>query len=1352
MANHTPKVVVGKDARETSNKRESSSSSSTRKVVVVTKTKDLEVDSTKKSSSSEEPTPTLRMSSSIGSSSTSLTAPSLLQSSSPQSSFVRIQPVVPTPCEDEQDQHQEVPPPPSLAPPAVRDDVSRDSSDDDHQSQEQEDDERWCEGSRDRIGEYGVIGAEQSDESYYDDRSNGTEFTDGKLNFIENSRKLYGRDVELNQLEQIYDTLTRSTTNGTTGATTTTTTKTEYYISLNDQESKVFDDSEHGALSDDDDFDCHDAKIVLLSGLSGTGKSALVEQFIKNLDYRIVLESAQQNEEDERNAAEGTSTERSSGTPTCRPLFLSGKYDENQSSDPFYGIATAIGSVCRELDKLGLTRQELDRIKSTIKSAVAEQGNALTKIIPELTVIIGDDVTKGHTKNTSRNDAKSSTPTTRAGTSSTTIKAEFAVNRLKYVFQNFIKALCAQGRPVILFLDDLQWIDDASLGLIRSLLLDDTMKHLMFIGAYRSNEVDEDHRLQLSLFDPLNAKKKKKSDVQHIELTELGSDSISRFIADSLKLELDEAGALAEAIYNKTRGNIFHVKQSLEELYRKNALYYDVMIFKWSWNLTKVDLEDAISDDVLGAVRSKIEHMPNRLQSALTLAAFMRSTFDIDTLQALLQSQAYAGSSPTTKMALQKMLEKAVLKGLLINSVGTNEYSFAHDRIQEAAISFVPQEDRKEFRFKIAKFLLARSRQPKVGEDWMLFVAVDAFNAVGDSSSSNNIYDSTFMDPLSLAKLNYEVAERSIAVSAMKAASDYLCKSIQELTKVTAASSLLWGDDQHYSFTLQVHQAAAEVELALGNFTKGYHFSQVVLSNARTLDDKIPTFLAYGTGLSNNERHHDALAVKLEALNQLVGFPVSFHMLHVVKLLPKVKSMLKKYSDEDLLNLPKITDRRKVAAVELLYTMGHNAFFEHKVMTFVLCVLFSMDMLVRYGICVELAPAIASYGILAGGEFGDQKTADRVGRLALKMVGSAMNSKHVETRVLFLNYAFVRPWGTSMQETLENVEQGYTVGMQCGDRQTSTYNLVNFTTNHWIAGYKLDDVAKLARGLVWKSEDEKDETMVMYNSPLLSLIEHMMGLNDTDPDWKNLDKLPAEGLTGEIICQAYLYRLQLAYYFGHFEVATKLARLLYNVSKTDSTAIRVLQRLFYTCLSACGVARETGRRRYYRQAFRARNELKAIMKARGDVFLHRLMLLDAECKSLKSRNMWKVIGAYDAAITAASDAGYTNDEALANELAGDYLRRIGRDNLSQTYLVKARDLYAEWGATSKVDHLVRKCSSIIGTFASYPKSLSGCKRVSSMVGVALEEKFEKTRTSVRFSDVAFRVPKFDSGEFESLEF
>ena len=1194
-------------------------------------------------------------------------------------------------------------------------------------SSSESEDRRWCIGSSGRIGEYGVIGAEQSDESHYDDRSSCTETTDGRISFADNSKKLYGREKELKQLARIYSKITTSASSSARSAAAATVLSSDGNNSSESQESKDHDDSEH----DEDDFD---AKIVLLSGLSGTGKSALVEQFVKDLDAILYDDSSSDINNNSGNIR----------VVAAQHLFLSGKYDENQSADPFSGIATAIGHVCRELDKLGLSRNELDGIKSTIRDAVAHQGSALTSIIPELSVIIGADenMKDGVEDDTIRKNAGAD------GTTNTAIKAEFAVNRLKYAFQNFIKALCVQGRPIILFLDDLQWADDASLDLIRSLLLDDTMKHLMFIGAYRSNEVDEDHRLQMDLLDSLV--EKKASDIEHIELAELGCDTISEFIADSLKLGLDEAGSLAEAIYGKTRGNIFHTKQSLEELFRKNVLYYDVMVFKWSWNLTKVEMENAISEDVLGAVKSKIEHMPKLTQTALTLAAFTRSTFDIDTLRSLWSSVVGGGSAPLSRKALQKLLEKAVLKGLLTNSVGTDEYAFAHDRIQEAAITFVPLEERAAFRVKIAKFLLERSRLPTVGEDWMLFVAADSFNAVGDSSLSENTDGLSNIDTLSLAKLNFEVAERSMAVSAMKAASEYLTKGMQDLKKVTETP---WKDEQHYEFTLRLYQAAAEVELALGNFTKGYKLSQLVLENAKTLDEKIPTYVAYGTGLSNNERHHDALAIKLEALSQLVDFPLSFHPMHVVRLLPKVKNLLKKYTDEDILNLPKITDPRKIAAVELLYTMGHNAFFEHKVMTFVLCVLFSINMLARDGICVELAPAIAAYGILAGGEFGDQATADRVGQLAMKMVNSTPNSRHVETKVLFMVYAFVRPWGTSMQDTIDNIEAGYTAGMQCGDRQTSTYNLVNFTTNHWIAGYKLDDVVKLARGLVNKAEDEKDETMVMYNSPLLSLIEHMMGCNQTDPDWSNLDKLPAENLTGEIICQVYLYRLQLAYYFGHYKVANKLARLLYSVSKTDSTAIRVLQRLFYTCLSACGLARESGKRKYFRRACRAAKELRGIMKSRGDVFYHRSMLLDAECQSLKSKNIWKVIEFYDAAVSTAQAMGYTNDEALANELAGDYLRRMGRDNLAQIYLVKARDLYAEWGATAKVDHLVRKCSSIFEAFNVYPKSISGCKRVSSMVGVALEEKFDNTkRASVRFSDVAFQVPKFDPAEYDSLDF
>jgi predicted ATPase len=1117
---------------------------------------------------------------------------------------------------------------------------------------------------------------EQENEDFYDERSDD-DLGKGRIRFSQ--KKLYGRDAELAQLHAVYtklqaceDAMDHSFEdlgiNGLSNNNTNT---------MTTKEKGVTRSSMMGGNSKYQSPGPNETQIVFLEGLSGTGKSALVEEFIKQL---VSQDPSKKKKKSLGSSAEEPEKEESfsSQEPPSHLLVALGKYDELQSADPFSAITEAMTHMCSDLVRKS-SNEELAILKKDLKEGVTEDGLfVVTSLMPDLELICGaseEGSVTVHPEN---------------------IKREHAINRLKYVFVKFMKACCTWDRPMILFLDDLQWADEASLDLLWSLLMDRSMKHLLFIGAYRSNEVDEDHRLYDRIAD---LKSSKTEAVVQMEIKDLPIKVIMEFIADSLSLEGNEAEELAGVVYRKTAGNIFFARQALEELCRKNALYYDVICFRWEWNLSTEELDTALSDDVAAAVKSKIANLPERVQKALTIAAFTRATFDVKILKAFSEAEGHSYSSPD----IVKMLDKAVRKGLLVHGKVSQEYTFAHDCIQQGASCFVAGDARDQLRVRIAKALMGLlTTVEDEGADWMLFAAADHLNSVPSHD----------MGSLVMAMLNLEAGEKSLAVSAMAAALAYFEKALQALH---ALDPNPW-TSSHYDLCLSIHRVAADVALALGNIKVGFELSKTILEKAKTIEDKVPTYISYGLGLGRHEMHNDAMRVNREALYALGELPKSFVVVNVVRCFSVAKSRFKRYSDDDIARLPKMKNPKKLAAMELLYNLSIEGFMGGDFGTFILGVVLRVCMVFHEGICPQAAPAFAQFGLLLCA-FGDQSGGSRMGRLANRII-DCTGGKHLEAIVIFLINGFIDCWAAPVPRTIQNLEVGYKSGLECGNSQHSTYNLVCFTSYHYIVGVKLSDVLKICNGAVEKAEQRKDAAMVSFMLPMHTLLVHLMGEAEGAPNWQEVDQLPEHG-GGEVAIQLYLYRIQLAYYFGEIELAYRLYDRLHEMCKQDSSFPTMVQRNFFESLAASSMAQRTGKRRYASEARKLTKEMESLMKKRGQNGAHRCAIMKAECLRFKNKNVEKVKAAYDTAIDETHKSGYIQDEALAYELAGEYMK-AHHDVTAYGYLAKARDLYARWGATGKVNQMMAKLDLQPSSLG--PESSIGGKSTTSALADIVETK------------------------------
>ena len=657
--------------------------------------------------------------------------------------------------------------------------------------------------------EFGTL-AEQLDETHYDNRVDADDDLEkGRIKFP--SHKLYGRDEPLKQLHSIFQQriLSSSTSKNKQLQDATAPSANHHHEKEEEEKQETVNDLTHNHYNDSSSatttaFDNSYNPVVFLAGYSGTGKSSLVDCFVQQI----------------RSMKQGSKENHSSSLAPC--WYLTGKFTSplQASNIPFSALARALNTFVLQLVSLRNSQghddykawidsfchglRKLDIYRGSDHAAVLE-----ATLIPALSRLW--------------QPPSSATGTAAATSSPSTTPRSTTVNLslVQFTARNFLRALtsttskmCSASTvrrpPVILFLDDVQWADAASLQLLSALLVDVSLHNILFVLAYRPNEVDDKHDfctiVQNKVWEARGLAPGKDKDkdepttnttatlsdlstsknIHSMEIFNLSPDSIAEFIADSIEKTPEDVALVADAIYQKTLGNIFFVKQAMEELVRKNALYYDMVMFEWQFgNVSRVELEQFLSEDVLEMVQSKIQTMPQTLQKAMVLAAYTsQSTIDISLLHALLQTDPSMDPQDVTLDALHEVLDRAFVEGLMLrvgnqhlssqttkfpsSANGRNgkachptscpRYQFAHDRIREAAGALVPPgPERDQLLLRISKVLLKQSatslppseltnrtarveegpifedsqnEQDEEDSDWMLFTAARHLNSL----------------------------------------------------------------------------------------------------------------------------------------------------------------------------------------------------------------------------------------------------------------------------------------------------------------------------------------------------------------------------------------------------------------------------------------------------------------------------------------------------------------------------------------------------------------------------------------------------------------------------------------------
>jgi PAS domain S-box-containing protein len=944
-------------------------------------------------------------------------------------------------------------------------------------------------------------------------------------------------------------------------------------------------------------------ELVLVSGYSGIGKSSVVNELHKVL----VLP---------------------------RGLFASGKFDQYKRDIPYATLAQAFQSLIRPL--LGKNEAELNIWRDALREALGPNGLLIEDLVPELKLIIGE---------------QSPVPD---------LPPQDAQSRFQLVFRRFIGVFARPEHPLALFLDDLQWLDAATLDLLEDLLTQPDVQHLMLIGAYRDNEVDSTHPLMRKL----TVIRKAGAVVHEIILAPLMLEDLRQLIADSLHCEPERTAPLAQLVHEKTAGNPFFAIQFVSALAEEVLLTFDHGEARWSWDLNRIHAK-GYTDNVVDLMVSKLHRLPVRTQRSLQQLACLGN------------SAEFAVLSMVYQRSMEEMhddLWEAVRAGLVFRLEGA--YKFLHDRVQEAAYSLIPDDARAAAHLRIGRLLASQIAPEEIEEK--IFDVVNQFNR------GSHLIES-IEEREQAAELNLIAGRRAKSSTAYASALTYLTASRALLTEET------W--DRSYDLIFNVEFHMAECELLTADMTAAESRLSMLAQRAGTVDHTAAVARLRLTLYTTQDQSDRGVQVCLEYL-QRGGTSWSPHPLvdEVYREYERIWSQLGDRSPEEIIDFPLMSDPESLAALDVLTEVVTPALFtDENLLALAICRMVNLSL--EHGNSDGSCFAYVWLGMIAGPRFGDYRAGFQFGRLGYDLVEKhRLHRFQARTYMSFGN--LVMPWTRHVRAGRDLVRRAFDAANKFGDLTFAAYSCNNLNTNLIAAGDPLEDVQREAEHGLDFARKARFGLVIDIITTQLGLVRTLRGLtpifgrfDDAQFDEGAFERhLASDPRLALPECWYWIRKLQARFFAADYPSAIEASLSAQRLLWTSPSFFEMAEYEFYSALSwaaQCGFA-QADRYPQHLEALTAHHrQLEGWAENCRENFETRAALVSAEIARIEGREL-DAQRLYEQAIRSARENGFIQNEALANELAGRFLLDRELETAGYAHLHNARACYARWGADGKV--------------------------------------------------------------------
>jgi len=948
------------------------------------------------------------------------------------------------------------------------------------------------------------------------------------------------------------------------------------------------------------------AELVLVSGYSGIGKSSIVNEL-----HKVIVRP--------------------------RGIFVSGKVDQHKRDVPYAALAQAFQSLVRQI--LSKNESEVGYWRDAVQEAATINGQLLVNLIPELELLIGKQPPVPD------------------------LPLQDAQNRFQLVFIRFLGVFARAEHPLALFLDDMQWLDTATLELLKDLVTEPEVRHLMLVGAYRDNEVSPSHPLVRTLEKIRRAG----AAVQEIVLGPLVIDDMERLVMDSLHCESHRARPLAQLMHEKTGGNPFFAVQFLTALAEEGLLAFDPQAAMWTWDLSRIQAR-RYTDDVVELMAAKLKRLPQKTQEALKHLACLGNSARISTLN-LVYGQS--------EESIQAELRNAVRAGLIFSLDGA--YTFLHDRIQEAAYSLIPESERAATHLRIGRLLVSSATSEEIEEE--IFEIVNQLNRAASLIKALD-------ERKRVAELNFIAGKRAKVSEAYASALNYFAASEAFLPEDC------WDQDRTLAFEVGLNRA--ECEFRTGLLTQAdYRLSMLSQRAANHVDDSAVAFLRV-TLYMTQVRFDRAVDVGIEYLRH-VGVEWSPH--------PTKDDVGREYATiwrqvgpraiEHLVDSPLTDDPDCRATLDLLSVFATPAWFTDENLHD-LVVAHMVNLSLKHGNSDGSCYAYALLGAVLGSNLGQYQTGFRFGKLALDLV-EKRGLDRFKGRVYSCFGHHILPWTQHLHNGRVWNRLGFNAAKESGDLAFAAFSCSNMVANLLAGGDPLEEVQREAENGLQFARKMQFGLVSDYITAQLRLIRTLRGLtpkfgsfNDPEFDESQFEQhLEGSPRLAIAACRYWIRKLQARFYADDYASAIESASKAQVILRRSQTFFDVGEYPFYSALAHAAsytAASSDERTQHLRILATHRKQLAVWEENCPENFGSCAALVAAEIARIEGREL-DAERLYEKAIHSAREHGFVQNEAIAHETAARFYSERGLETIARAYLQSARYLYIRWGALGKVKHL-----------------------------------------------------------------
>ena len=976
------------------------------------------------------------------------------------------------------------------------------------------------------------------------------------------------------------------------------------------------------------------SELMLVAGFSGIGKTTIINEIHKPITRQ-------------------------------RGYFIKGKYDQFQRNIPFSAFVQAfrdlIGQILSESD------HQLNIWKTKILEVVGNNGQILIEVIPELEYLIGKQ------------------------SPALELSGNAAQNRFDLLLQKFVQIFANQKHPLVIFLDDLQWADTASLKLLQ-LLVQDT-RYLLVLGAYRDNEVSPSHPFILTA-DEIT---KSGVVVNTINLQPLKLEQVNQLVADTLKSKLFLTQPLADLIYQKAQGNPFLTTQFIKALYEDGQIRFDIEIRSWQYDIFQIQALVS-TNNVVEFMALQLRKLPEKTQNVLKLAACIGAQFDLRTL-ATIHENSLANTATALRRALLEGLiipntevykffmqsdrESTVdiAADLVVDKTVNLAYRFLHDRVQQAAYSLIPDQQRQLTHHQIGQLLLQSTPESKLNSH--IFSIANHLNmGIGQIHLQQEKYE--------LAKLNLIAGQKAKISTAYHLAFQYLRQAIDLLDMQEIDYWHL-----HHEFTLTVYETATEVAYLIGDFTHMTSWGNQVLLNAQNIFEKIKVYEVNLLSKVTQKQLQDAIAMGLEVIASLgiyIPNPPTNEDLQQER--STISELISTVGISALQDLPVMTDVMANAVLRIANVISVPCYLT-SAQLFQFIVLTQVRLSILYGNAPISVIAYARYGIVLCGVMQEIATGYQFGNLALALLDE-FKDKDINSRTLLIVGALTLPWKAHLKDGLPLLQAGYEDGLSVGNLEPAALSHYYESQSRYILG---EELTNLQDKLAIYSEHIRQinqEVHLNYNEMLRQVVLNLLGETDHPTQvmgtcFNENEFLSSwqENKNAFALYNLYIHKAILCYWFEEVDQSINNLAIARDYLRGVTSQVVVPLLYFYDALTKLAFY---PRCEQIRQA-ELLEQIAISQEKLNDWAIHSPMNFQHKV-DLVVAEKYRVLGQkyeagdyYDRAIFGAKENGYIQEEALANELAAKFYLEWDRAKVAQVYMVEAYYSYSRWGAKAKIKYL-----------------------------------------------------------------